>query len=255
MKLPVVVYYHSRGFTAGDNDISPSIHGNIGKIQFIPYHLIFHFSVSLTKSRSFLHFQQLYLRPSHLPPGSHSYLPSRRRRRHFFFKMASTEHRSTRWQSLLHHSPRSISGGAHLATALFTGLLNPILPNIKGINLQSAPLYYNLALPRRRQNMESYHQTTDHAIIMAKTAVEMFKKCEKEVVEKWPRLLITLGEFDFEECVEGNLRFVGEWRAKMGRLPVVEVLEGQNHVSYGLGMGLQGEKVGARLLRFVEVMR
>ena len=29
--LPVVVFFHGGGFVAGDNDISPSMHGNMGK--------------------------------------------------------------------------------------------------------------------------------------------------------------------------------------------------------------------------------
>lgn len=29
--LPVVVFFHGGGFTSGDNDITPSMHGNIGE--------------------------------------------------------------------------------------------------------------------------------------------------------------------------------------------------------------------------------
>lgn len=143
------------------------------------------------------------------------------------------------------------AGGGHLATALFTGLLRDWKDNIGGIVLQSAPLWYNLKLEKRRQIMLQYHQTDLPQDVEVKTALSLFQKCSKEEVELWPRLLLMLAEFDPDETVDGNLRFLDAFRKKMNRLPVLEVMKGHNHVSYVLGVGLAGHTIGARLLAFV----
>jgi acetyl esterase/lipase len=143
------------------------------------------------------------------------------------------------------------AGGAHLATALFTGLLKELIPNLGGMKFQSAPLWYDLRQDRRRVNMQHYHETEDAAVILSKTSVANFEKCPKEEAENWPVLLFTVGEYDSEEIVDGNLMFMAEYRKKMKKMPLFEVLEGHNHISYCLGMGLPEDMVGPRIVRFI----
>lgn len=59
-----------------------------------------------------------------------------------------------------------------------------------------------------------------------------------------------LAEFDPDEIVDGSLRIVDSFRAKMERLQVLEVVKGHNHVSYMLGVGVPGDLTGPRLLDF-----
>lgn len=68
-------------------------------------------------------------------------------------------------------------------------------------------------------------------------------------------LLLFVGEYEADEILEGTWEFVGDYRKRFGQLPVLEVLRGHNHVSYGFGLGLDDpeyERVGRRLLGFVE---
>lgn len=144
------------------------------------------------------------------------------------------------------------AGGAHTATALLLRLLDVHFGSIQGIVLLSAPLRYNLSLERRRKNMQLYHDTVDDSEIDVRTAVKVFEMCHSSDMERWPKLLLTVGEYDSDEIVDGNLQFVEAYRTTMKRLPVLEVLADHNHISYALGLGLPDDTVGPRLLRFVQ---
>lgn len=68
-------------------------------------------------------------------------------------------------------------------------------------------------------------------------------------------LLMMVGELEADEILEGTWEFVGAYKKRFGKLPVLEVLRGQNHVSYCFGIGLEEpdyERVGKRLLDFVK---
>jgi hypothetical protein len=143
------------------------------------------------------------------------------------------------------------AGGAHLATALFTGHLDVVLPNLGGIILMSVPFWYDLRQDRRRANMQLYHDSENLEYILSKTSVSAYSRCTKEDVDKWPPILTTVGEYDPNEIVEGNLEWLNEYRRIVKRMPLWEVLEGQNHISYALSIGVEGEEVGERILRFV----
>jgi acetyl esterase/lipase len=143
------------------------------------------------------------------------------------------------------------AGGAHLATALHTGLLKEQLKNVGGFIFQSVPFWYNLKLDRRRKNMLLYHQTEVEEAVVEKMSVTTFAKCEREEVQNWPPALTMVGEYDPDEIVEGNMQFLAAYEQKMQRLPLLEVLDGHNHISYALGIGLEGDLVGPRILAFV----
>lgn len=96
-----------------------------------------------------------------------------------------------------------------------------------------------------------YHRTESEDEVLTKTSVSNFEKCSEEEVKTWPRVLTTVGEYDPNEIVDGNLQFVAAYRRKMKKLPLFEVMEGHNHISYALGIGLPGDLVGPRILAFV----
>lgn len=137
------------------------------------------------------------------------------------------------------------SGGAHLASALFLGKLKHL--KLHGIILLSAPLWYDLRQERRRANMLQYHGTESEEEVLTKTAVAVFQASEDIDPTE---LRIMLAEYDPEEQVDGNLMFVEAYRNKFKRLPLAEVMKGHNHISYTLGLGLEGDVVGPRILSF-----
>lgn len=145
------------------------------------------------------------------------------------------------------------AGGAHLAIAVFTGLLKESAVRLQGAVLLSAPLWYDLSLERRRKNMVAYHSTEIEAEVLEKTSVSTFRTASQEDISACnSNILLMLAEFDANEIVDGNLMFVNEYRKKLSRLPLLEVIQGHNHISYFLGIGLDGDNVGPRILGFTK---
>lgn len=142
------------------------------------------------------------------------------------------------------------SGAAHLASAIFTGKLKSMDVALQGAILLSAPLWYDLRQERRKKNMVAYHGTDSEDEILAKTGVSTFRNADVENISS-SNILLMLGEYDPDEIVNGNLMFVEEYRKKFRRLPCLEVMSGHNHISYFLGIGLEGDKLGKRILDFV----
>lgn len=100
--------------------------------------------------------------------------------------------------------------------------------------------------------MFAYHSTEIESEVLAKTSVATFRSASQKDLDCCDgNFLVLLAEFDFDEIVDGNLLWVEAYRERMGRLPVVEVMKGQNHVSSCLGIGLEGNVLGPRILRFV----
>jgi len=143
------------------------------------------------------------------------------------------------------------AGGAHLATALFSGLLQAEKVQISGAILQSVPFWYDLTQERRRKNMLLYHETDEDEKVLQLTSLACFEAADGDQLMK-QSLLVMIGEFDPHEIVEGNVRFVQAFRKRMGHLPVLEVMEGHNHISYALGIGAAGDEIGPRILQWVK---
>jgi len=145
------------------------------------------------------------------------------------------------------------AGGAHLATAIFTGVLKDVGVVIKGAVLLSPPMWYDLTQERRRKNMFAYHSTEVEAEVLAKASVSTFRTATQQDMSACStNILLMLAEFDSNEIVDGNLMWVNEYRKKLSKLPLLEVIPGHNHISYALGIGLEGDIVGPRILSFMK---
>lgn len=146
------------------------------------------------------------------------------------------------------------AGGAHLAMALFSSRLAAVHGNLKTVILLSVPFRYNLALERRRKNMLDYYGATEDAEIEENTSISLFQRSSYHEESSRPgcRLVVMVGQFDSEEILDANFAFLAEFRKKMQKMPLFEVMEGQNHISYALGIGLRGEKLGPRILDIIQ---
>ncbi|GMG47230.1 unnamed protein product [Aspergillus oryzae var. brunneus] len=142
------------------------------------------------------------------------------------------------------------AGGGHLAMALFSGRLQQQNAMPKGVMLQSAALLYDLSQEQRRTSMIAYYATHDLDRILAQSALGLFNELVTAET-MMPALFVTVAEFDFQECLQGNQKFVRAFSKRMKYLPTYQVLPGHNHVSYCLSIGLQGDEVGPRIVEWV----
>lgn len=153
------------------------------------------------------------------------------------------------------------AGGYHLFSALTLGYLDePGL--LRGAVTLSAPFTVSVAQPERAKAMMEWFQTDKPYEVNARWGPlalfrrEFFGTTEKAGREKFPcELLMMIGELEADEILEGTWEFVADYKKRFGKLPVLEVLRGQNHVSYCFGIGLEDpeyERVGKRLLGFVK---
>lgn len=85
---------------------------------------------------------------------------------------------------------------------------------------------------------------------------EFFGSGQKAGREGFPcELLLLVGELEADEILDGTWEFVAAYKQRFGKLPLLEVARGHNHVSYCFGLGLEEpdyERVGKRLLEFVK---
>jgi hypothetical protein len=98
--------------------------------------------------------------------------------------------------------------------------------------------------------MVQYHGTDSVTEILAMTRISIFRTAPVEILSS-STILLMLAEFDSNEIVDGNLMFIEEYRKRFSKLPVLEVMKGHNHISYFLGLGLEGDKLGKRILDFI----
>lgn len=225
-QLPVIVFFHGGGFTSGDTDITPSMHGNIG---------------NYFASNNCLCVLATYrlLPEARYPSGGRDTAQALR-----WVQDHATEYRG---DSAKITAVGQSAGGAHLASAAWEGFLADAGVVLDGLVLLSPPLWYDLRQERRRQNMALYHGSENDEDILEKAGASVF---QKSTITNEPRLLLMVAEFDSNEIVNGNLKFVGAYREKFSKMPVFEVMPGHNHISYTLAMGLPSDAVGKRILAF-----
>ncbi|KAM5368471.1 hypothetical protein ACJZ2D_009541 [Fusarium nematophilum] len=138
------------------------------------------------------------------------------------------------------------SGGAHLANAVFMRRVKSLL---KRAVLLSTPMSFDLTQKRRRDTMTEYFNTEDQGTILSKyTSLAIFQEMEEE---PQCNILVIVAGLDSEEHAGGNLAFVEEYRKRYYKAPAFEIMENQNHVSHVFGIGLDGDKLGPRLLRLL----
>ncbi|VUC22932.1 unnamed protein product [Clonostachys rosea] len=228
-RAPVVVYFHGGGFRAGDNKISEHIHANIGE----RYH---HVSVHGVLATYRL------LPEANYPDGVEDVTMALR-----WLKDHAAEYGGDKNNIF---AIGQSAGGAHLAMALFSGEMRgrECLP--RGLVFQSAPFWYDLTQERRRANMAKYYKSEDTEEILSNCALNLFRRLGP-VEDLGTQLYITVGEFDPEEIVKGNLMMLDALIMQIRRLPQFEVLMGHNHISYALGIGLEGDEVGPKILDFI----
>lgn len=153
------------------------------------------------------------------------------------------------------------AGGYHLFTALTLGYLDaPGL--LRAAVTLSAPFTTSVAAPERATAMMSWFQTDrPHEVNARFGPLALFQQefwggQERAGREGFPcELLLMVGEYEADEILEGTWEFVAAYKRRFGKIPVLEVLKGQNHISYCLGLGLQEpefERIGKRLVGFVK---
>lgn len=154
------------------------------------------------------------------------------------------------------------AGGLHLATALFLGKLDPSpKPLLRGAVLLSAPFTQNSSDPGRTGLLQDWFQTDQIFEVnqrFSPAAIfrqQFFGNATTPPREKLPcELLMMVGEAEADEILDGTFEFLGDYRKRFSKLPVLEVLKGHNHVSYTFGLGLDEPEyaaVGQRLIAFV----
>ncbi|PYH71198.1 alpha/beta hydrolase [Aspergillus vadensis CBS 113365] len=235
--LPVVVYFHGGAFKLGDNSITPHMHANIGRFfasqgmigvlgtyRLLPEARFPDGQDDVASALSWLH------------DNVHQYGGNR----DAIFALGQS------------------AGGGHLAMALFSGKLKSDQGQslVRGVLLLSAALKYDLSKKGRRESMEQYYGTTNHSLIQSRSAYGIFQDLppveDADVASvPTPELFLMLAEWDFAECVQGNLDFVRLYAERRRRLPRFEVLPGHNHVSYALSIGLPGDEVGPKIADWV----
>jgi acetyl esterase/lipase len=244
--LPVVVYIHGGAYVAGDTEATPNIYANIGNYFASRDHI------------TVLATYRLVYQGAKWPSGAEDVRDALR-------WVQSTVHRYGGDKDRVVVMGQS-AGGGHVATALFLGLLsaeqNGGEPLVRGTVLLSAALGSDHH-PRTQMFdiMKAYYGTGDSYEMAGRfSPAALFRSEFFGGAEREPRrelgceVLVLWAEWEIEEIMGGNLEFFGDYRRRFGRLPRVEVMRGQNHVSYCLGLGLEGEeyeRVGRRLVEFV----
>lgn len=263
---PVVVFIHGGGLVGGDNDASPSIHANIGIKPAVPIshpHITPCLPLTDLAGNYFtskgcitcLMTYRLALQGGHSPDGAEDVAAALQ----WVQSNISTYGGDPDKVVALGQSV----GGVHLATAIFLGLLEPNpQPLLRGAVLLSAAFTMNASLPAQRTVLKEWFQTENTFEINGRwSPAALFRQhyfgtTTTEPREKLPcELLLMVGEAEAEEILEGTFEFVGDYRKRFAKMPLLEVMKGHNHVSYTFGLGLDEPEyvaVSERLLGFVK---
>lgn len=157
------------------------------------------------------------------------------------------------------------AGGAHVASAMFMGMLDPTADAkspLCGAILLSAAYSSSIEDPGRVQVLKEWYNTDNVFELNGRfSPAALFRQHFFGTGSVKPRealpceFLMLVGDHDATEILDGTWEFVGDYRKRFGRLPVLEVMKGHNHVSYVFGLGLDDpeyQKVGTRILEFVK---
>jgi acetyl esterase len=242
--LPVVVFFHGGGFIAGDNDITASMHGHIG--SFLSR---INISTALTMTGNYFASNECICALATYRLIPEAIYPSGAEDVSLALKWVKENMKGYGGNPENITAIGQSAGGAHLASAFFTGKLKEVDVTLHGAILMSAPFWYDLRQERRRANMISYHRTNSEEEILTKAGYAVFRTMNAENLPR--KTLLTMGEFDPNEIVDGNLMFVEEYRKKYAKLPLLEVIRGHNHISYLYALGLEDDKLGRRILDFI----
>lgn len=238
---PVVLYIHGGGLVAGDNDATPNVYANIGNY--------FTANGCITCLATY----RLALQGGHHPNGAEDVAGA--------LKWIQANIAQYGGDPTKVVAMGQSAGGYHLFTALTLGYLDePGL--LRGAVTLSAPFTVSVAQPERAKAMMEWFQTDKPYEVNARWSPlalfrrEFFGTTEKAGRDKFPcELLMMVGELEADEILEGTWEFVADYKKRFGKLPLLEVMKGHNHVSYCFGFGLEDpdyERVGKRLLGFVK---
>lgn len=152
------------------------------------------------------------------------------------------------------------AGGYHLLTAMLLGYLDK--PLLRAAVTLSAPFTVGVSIPDRAKALMDWFQTDKAFEVncrygpLALFRQQYFGTADKAPKEKLPcELLMMVSEYEADEILNGTWEFVAAYKERFGKLPVLEVMKGHNHVSYCMGFGLEDpdyERVGRRLLGFIK---
>lgn len=158
------------------------------------------------------------------------------------------------------------AGGHHLATSLFLGYLDPASPDAKpllqGAVLLSCPFTTDDSQAGRAAAMLDWFSTDKLFEINNRwSPAAIFREQFFGTTKTAPRetlpceVLLQVGEWEADEILAGTWEFVRDYKKRFGKLPVLEVIKGHNHLSYVMGLGLEDpdlDHFGRRILDFVQ---
>ncbi|KAF3767024.1 alpha/beta-hydrolase [Cryphonectria parasitica EP155] len=240
---PVVVYFHGGGLVGGDNDHTPNIYANIGN-YFTKHGCI-----------TCLATYRLALKTGHHPNGAEDVQAALQ------WVQANIQRYGGDPSKVV--AMGQSAGGVHLLTALFLGYLDPNpKPLAAGLVSLSGVFTMDDSDPQRVKALASWFRAENTFEVNGRWGpLALFRQQYFGTATTPPRgvfpykLKMLVGEFEADEILDGTFAFVHEHRKRFGRLPLLEVLEGHNHVSYCFGLGLEDpihEAVGKKLLGYVE---
>lgn len=158
------------------------------------------------------------------------------------------------------------AGGHHLATSLFLGYLDAPSPDAKpllqGAVLLSCPFTTDDSQAGRAAAMLDWFSTDKLFEINNRwSPAAIFREQFFGTTKTAPRetlpceVLLQVGEWEADEILAGTWEFVRDYKKRFGKLPVLEVIKGHNHLSYVMGLGLEDpdlDHFGRRILDFVQ---
>ncbi|CAN8102661.1 unnamed protein product [Discula destructiva] len=245
---PVILYIHGGGLVTGDNDLTPNIYANIGNY--------FTANGCITCLSTY----RLALQGGHHPDGAEDVRDA--------LKWIQANIAQYGGDPTKVVAVGQSAGGYHLFSALALGYLDAGAGGGSGKSMLraavtlSAPFTVSVEQPERAQAMMDWFQTDKaHEVNARFGPLALFRQAFLGSAEKPGRdalpceLLLMVGELEADEILEGTWEFVAAYKARFGKLPLLEVLKGHNHITYCFGLGLDEpdyERVGKRLLGFVK---